>query len=131
MSGQLTAPGTVINFIVTRGRPPVPAMAWEEITRPGVHGIEVRQEGRRGAPGTVEVSIAGSSRANAQSAAAALEGLIGHVVTFTDSAGDSRANLLLQAAEVQEPQRVTKAVGFTGTHVVKATITLIDLRGSA
>jgi len=107
-----------INYITLGGELPKAGLSVRDISRPGVHGLAVKDIGNRGALRHV-VGTVDTSAAALVALINAIEAQRGQVVTLVDEFGNSRANVVVMGARARDPQKQSLIVGgLTGGDVL-------------
>lgn len=128
-----TTPAKTITFITLSRQLPKPGLKVQDVTRPGVHGVGVKDVGIRGGVtrmvGTLDIKTA-----NLAQLLIDLMSQEGQIATVTDDHGIPRTNVLIMRVAPREPQKSGLIVGglvASSDYVVITDYDMIDTNVSA
>lgn len=107
--------GPAVAFISLRGAVQLPALQVEEITRPGMDGIAVRQLGQRGTPFEMIGVVDCDDTSAAEVTMARLAAMKGTIVTLYDDFGEGFGDVLVLEVARLAKQTLRAAVGGRST----------------
>ena len=103
--------GLDLEFIALSGAPCAPGSVWQDISRPGKHGLAARDLGRRGEPFEMIGTRDHADGTAAQNFHYDLQAAAGDLVTLVDDFSNSWLDVLIHRVIMVEQRKIAVAVG--------------------